>query len=142
MNIYAILKILILNKRFTLTEMQSKLDTFLAMNEITTEQYVELTDLATKNETDMRDDVAELNAKLDALLEYQGLNLRQIDSHQFEVAKEEVASGDYTDPIPWNGESVEIGKWYYTTEKELPREAIKSGVPSSWDDSSYFDWVL
>lgn len=86
-----------------------------------------------------------LNAKLDMLIKYQELMLKQIDDKQFEVVKDAPASGDYTDPIlfvpPMN---VEVGKWYYTEAvgKDLPREAmLTSKNVNSFDDKLVFDWV-
>lgn len=50
--------------------------------------------------------------------------------------------GDYLHPIAYEqGAAVEAGKWYYTDDPELPREAIASGIPASFDDRDFFDIV-
>lgn len=54
------------------------------------------------------------------------------------IKKEEMASGDYTNPIKYvEGMSVEKDKWYYLDDKDLPREAVKSGTPKNFDDEEY-----
>lgn len=54
------------------------------------------------------------------------------------VKKEQMSAGDYTNPIKYeSGMSVEQGKWYYLNDKDLPREAIKSGKPSGFEDGAY-----
>lgn len=51
-------------------------------------------------------------------------------------------AGDYLNPIPYtNGMAVEVGKFYYTDDKDLPHEAIMSGVPAGFNDKEYFDCV-
>ena len=51
-------------------------------------------------------------------------------------------AGDYLNPIPYtNGMAVEVDKFYYTTDKELPHEAMKDGVPTDFNDREYFDYV-
>lgn len=50
--------------------------------------------------------------------------------------------GDYLHPIAYEqGAAVEAGKWYYTDDPELPREAIASGIPASFDDAEFFDII-
>lgn len=88
--------------------------------------------------------IAELQAKLDGLITFMGVK-GQWNGNVFEVIKEEMGSGDYTNPILYKqGMSVELGKWYYTESVgiDLPREAIMSGVPVNFDDNNYFDWVV
>ncbi len=86
--------------------------------------------------------VAELGAKIDALLTYQGLTVREIGNGAYEVIKQQPASGDYLNPILYTaGDAVTTGMWYYTTDKSLPHEAIKTGVPGSFRDRTYFDFV-
>ena len=88
------------------------------------------------------DHVADINARLDAVLKYQGLTVRQTADGVYEVIKETPRPGDYLDPIQWQaGDSVTAGLWYYTDDKILPHEAIQSGVPSDFYDHTYFDFV-
>lgn len=88
------------------------------------------------------DPVADLNSKLDAIMRYQGLTVRQTADGVYEVIKNTPQSGDYLDPIPWQpGDAVTAGLWYYTEDKELPHEAIQSGVPADFYDHTYFDFV-
>ena len=91
------------------------------------------------------DPIKELNAKLDAILESQEIQLNQIDSHQFEVVKPNTPTGDYLDPILFVAPmDIENGKFYYTEEvgKDMPREAIKYALQvESFDSRVYFDWV-
>ena len=88
------------------------------------------------------DPVADLNARLDAILKYQGLTVRQTADGVYEVIKETPRPGDYLNPIPWQpGDSVTAGLWYYAEDKTLPHEAIRDGVPSGFYDHTYFDFV-
>lgn len=82
-----------------------------------------------------------LEEKIDALMEYMGVKVRNMSRGVFEVVKDTPVSGDYIDPIPWVGQSVQTGLWYYTTDKDLPHEAIADGLPSDWEDRAYFDWI-
>lgn len=51
-------------------------------------------------------------------------------------------AGDYLNPIPYtNGMTVEVGKFYYTDDKDLPHEAMRNGVPAGFNDKEYFDFV-
>lgn len=51
-------------------------------------------------------------------------------------------AGDYLNPIPYiNGMAVEVGKFYYTDDKDLPHEAMRDGVPADFNDKEYFDFV-
>lgn len=83
-----------------------------------------------------------ISAKIDALLLYQGLKLRQIDEHQFEVIKDIPApseSGTYLDPIHFvDGMSVTVGLWYIFPDENI-WECIKSGNASY--TSEYFDII-
>lgn len=91
------------------------------------------------------DKVAELTAKLDALMEYQWLTVRMVSKGVYEVVKEEKPDGDYTRPIqiPENGIEVEQGKWYYTDDPELPHEALQDAfvTPDDFNDKTWFDFV-
>lgn len=60
-----------------------------------------------------------------------------------ELGKEvEHATGDYLNPILYkDGMRIVDGKWYYLDDKDLPHEAIKSGVPAGFNDKEYFDFV-
>lgn len=96
----------------------------------------------TEEDLQPKDKLTELENKLEALLEYQGLSLKQIDSRQFEVVKKQVGTGDYINPILFEqGMSITLGLWYYLDDKDLPREAIRSGTPTTFDDREYFDWI-
>ncbi len=88
------------------------------------------------------DPVADLNSKLDAIMRYQGLTVRQIADGVYEVIKHTPQTGGYLNPIPWQpGDAVTAGLWYYMDDKELPHEAIQSGVPADFYDHTYFDFV-
>lgn len=86
----------------------------------------------------------ELEPKLNALFEYQGLTVREVSTGVFEVVKptaEDMPSGDYLNPIRWvEGMSVETGKFYWYDDKDLPAEALKSGVALAWN-KEWFDIV-
>ena len=60
-----------------------------------------------------------------------------------ELGKEvEHETGDYLNPILYkDGMKIVDGRWYYLDDKDLPHEAIKSGVPSGFHDEEYFDFV-
>ena len=84
----------------------------------------------------------DLNAKLDAIMRYQGLTVRQTDAGVYEVIKDIPQTGDYLDPIPWRpGDSVKAGLWYYADDKALPHEATADGYPATFHDPAYFDFV-
>lgn len=86
--------------------------------------------------------INEIEEKVEALAEYMGLKLKQIDERQYEVTKAEVESGDYLDPIHFVAPmEVTFGLWYYTDDKELPRECIRNGYAETFDDRLIFDWV-
>ncbi len=86
--------------------------------------------------------VADVNAKLDAIMQYQGLTVRQTAPGVYEVIKDVTQTGDYLDPIPWRpGDAVTAGLWYYAADKSLPHEAIASGYPATFRDAAYFDFV-
>ncbi len=79
--------------------------------------------------------------KVNALMQYMGLRGRWNGS-VFEVVKSEMGSGDYTNPIRWTpGIFVEVGKWYYTDDKDLPHEALGSGTPVDFNDRAWFDYI-
>lgn len=60
-----------------------------------------------------------------------------------ELGKEVVhETGDYLDPILYkDGMKIVEGKWYYLDDKDLPHEAVKSGIPAGFNDKEYFDFV-
>lgn len=70
------------------------------------------------------------------------LEVEQIDDYQFEVIKDEKPLGDYTNPILLTayGTDVEQGKWYYTTDKDMPKEATRDAFCSAedFDDVTWF----
>lgn len=54
------------------------------------------------------------------------------------VKKEQMSAGNYTNPIKYeSGMIVEKDLWYYLDDKDLPKEAIKSGKPSSFEDETF-----
>lgn len=88
------------------------------------------------------DPVADVNAKLDAILKYRGLTVRQTAPGVYEVIKTTPRPGDYLNPITWQiGDSVTAGLWYCTEDPALPHEAIRDGVPSGFYDRTYFNFV-
>jgi len=97
---------------------------------------------ARKNAPVPRAEMEALEAKLEAVLRYQGLTVREAAPGVYEVIKDVPQTGGYLDPIAWQpGDAVTAGLWYYTENKELPHEAIQSGVPESFRDPVYFDFV-
>lgn len=88
--------------------------------------------------------VKELNAKIEGLMTFMGLT-GSWNGDVFEVVKEKKESGDYTNPIliPENGITTVTGKWYYTTDKELPHEAKQNAFVTTEDffDRTWFDFV-
>lgn len=82
-----------------------------------------------------------VTAKLNALLEYQGLNVELIGGGTYKVIKEtEKPSGEYTNPIQWKeGDAVMVDLYYYYDDYDLRKAALLSGVPTSWLDADYFD---
>lgn len=90
------------------------------------------------------DPISELNARLDAIIEYQGLSVRKVSGRMYEVVKDSASAGDYTNPILWkNGDMAEVGKWYYTETEgvDMPHECIQSGCPLTFYDRMYFDYI-
>lgn len=80
---------------------------------------------------------------LNAIVESQGLTLRQLDGGAYEVVKPQVANGDYLDPILFTpGMVVEEGLWYYDTDKDLPFECIRNGKPMELYDNEFFDVII
>lgn len=71
--------------------------------------------------------------------------LKKISDSIIEVVKKENSEmpiGDYLNPIHFEkGIQVEIGKWYYEEDKELPFECIADGYPQSILDRDYFDII-
>lgn len=89
------------------------------------------------------DTIQEVNAKLDAIMDFMGVRGRWNRS-VFKVVKATMPKGDYTDPILYEvGATIGDGNFYYTETvgKDLPHEAIKSGIPSNFFDREYFDWI-
>lgn len=99
----------------------------------------------TESDLKPKDTLSSIEAKLDMLIKYQELMLKQIDEHQYEVVKEAPSSGDYTNPIHLdsNGLNTVVGKWYYTSDKDLPHEAIVEAFVTNedFDNKSFFDFV-
>lgn len=63
---------------------------------------------------------------------------------EFVEDESSVPDGDYQNPIPYTqGMTVETGKFYYIDYlgKDLPYEAIKTGIPLSFYDRNYFDVI-
>lgn len=105
------------------------------------------TKLMPSKEEHLMERIAELEAQVDALKNYMGVNAIDKGNGVYEVAKpteEETPAGDYLNPIYYvMGMSVDEGNFYYTDEwgKVLPREAIDTGTPLSFNDKRYFDWI-
>ena len=91
-----------------------------------------------KLEEQLENQVALTNAIIDSM----GVSAHDLGGGVFEVIKPNPQTGEYTDPILWHGgDEVVSGYWYYTDDKDLPHEAIKSGIPSGWYDKDFFDFV-
>lgn len=89
-------------------------------------------------EEQLKNQVALTNAIIDSM----GVSVNDLGGGVFEVIKPAQQTGDYTDPILWHGgDEVVSGCWYYADDKDLPHEAIKSGIPSGWYDTDFFDFV-
>lgn len=93
---------------------------------------------------DKPDPVAEVNAKLDGLMTYMGLS-GHWNGQVFEVVKEQMGSGDYTNPIliPAAGLTTTAGLWYYVDDPQLPHEALQDAfvTPDDFYDRTWFDYV-
>lgn len=80
-------------------------------------------------------------AELERIVEALTYTLNRVNERVTEVIKTEdsqMPAGDYINPIKYvAGMDVEQGKWYYDTDLQLPKEAIKDGVPASYDDAEY-----
>lgn len=86
--------------------------------------------------------IDKLKAENSALMEYLGVTVRPIGDGVYEVVKEDPGTGDYTNPIKYEqGMSITKYLWYYLDDKDIPHEAIKEGVPFSFYDRNYFDFV-
>lgn len=101
-----------------------------------------------KNERKQDDNerIAELEAQVEVLTNYMGVSVVDKGNGVYEVVKkeEETTAGDYLNPIYYvMGMSVDEGNFYYNDEwgRELPREAINTGTPLSFNDKNYFDWI-
>lgn len=81
------------------------------------------------------------NAELKATLETLTARFNQISENVIEVEKKddsEMPTGDYLNPIKYEqGMRVTQPYWYYLDDKDLPKEAIKSGYPTGFDDESF-----
>lgn len=101
-------------------ELQTKVDVLYVMGRIDNEEYLDICDK-------------------------QGYRINKISDNAFELVEDEnyeTPTGDYLNPILYaDGDSVEIGKWYYNDDKDLPHEAIASGQPVGFTDRNYFDFV-
>lgn len=54
----------------------------------------------------------------------------------------EAEDGTYLKPFKYTaGMEVIETKWYWLDDKDLPHECIKSGIPTGFDDTEYFDIV-
>lgn len=93
-----------------------------------------------------KEKIADLEAQVEALTNYMGVRVEDKGNGVYEVVKaeEQITAGDYLNPIYYvMGMSVEEGNFYYNDEwgKELPREAIDTGTPLSFNDRRFFDWI-
>lgn len=94
------------------------------------------------NKITVEEKIIQLEEQVNNLTQMQNLLLNQLDEHQYEVIKEGLPSGDYTNPIKWeSGMNIESGKWYYFNDIELPYECIKSGNPKDINNVEYFDFI-
>lgn len=80
--------------------------------------------------------------RLERTIEEMTYTLEQVSANVIEVVKKEdseMPSGDYVNPIRYEqGMRIAQPLWYYLDDKDLPKEAIKSGYPTGWDDESFF----
>lgn len=87
-----------------------------------------------------------MEEKIDALIKYQGLNIKRAEDGTLEVVKDSPSEGDYTNPIriPNTGTTIIKGYWYYTDDKDLPHEAISDAfvTPEDFYDRKLFDFVM
>jgi len=87
-----------------------------------------------------QDKTEELEAKLNALMEYQVLLVKQVGTGVYEVVKEEKASGDYVNPIQWKeGDWITEGLYYYYDDYDMRKGALMSCIPAGWDDADAFE---
>lgn len=61
--------------------------------------------------------------------------------YEFVKKTEPEETGTFLNPILWVGQAVEIGKWYFTVDKDLPHEAVAQGIPNDFYDRQFFDYV-
>lgn len=100
----------------------------------------------TKREQLMRlNEVASLDrpdpmaAKLDALMQFMGVTVRETGHGVYEVVKPELPLGDYVHPIRFvPGMTVQNGLWY--TDGEDIWEALQDGAAESLD-APWFDVI-
>lgn len=84
------------------------------------------------------DPVADLEAKLDALMTYQGLTVRDLGGGVYEVVKADMPTGDYTNPIKWvQGMAVTAGLFYWFDDYDYRLEATADGIPTAWGEPPF-----
>lgn len=85
------------------------------------------------------DQVAELKAQIDALMEFQGLTVKRVGTCVYEVVKaaaENMPKGDYLNPYPFiTGMTVVKGMFY--EHDGLILECVKSGTALKFGGSHF-----
>lgn len=95
---------------------------------------------------ELREQLRQGQQERKALMDYLGLTVRDLGGGVLEIVKARPGTGSYVDPIQWMaGDAVEAGVWYWLDEtyagRELPHQALMAGVPNSFYDREYFDFV-
>lgn len=88
------------------------------------------------------DKTEELEAKLNALMEYQGLLVKEVGTGVYEVVKEEKATGDYTKPIQYVvGQPIMKDLYYWYDDYDLRKGALQSGTSNEnvWENPDWFE---
>lgn len=71
--------------------------------------------------------------------------IKQLSANVQEIIKkddEDMPTGDYLNPIRYvQGMAITVGLWYFLEDKDLPHEAIASGIPNDFYDTGYFDYI-
>lgn len=61
---------------------------------------------------------------------------------EYEKTDEGANSGDYLNPIQYiKGDEAEKGKFYWYTDYDIRQECLKSGIPTNFADTEYFDVI-
>ena len=105
-------------------------------------------DKALENLSKMRT-LAEIQTETIEPSDKQGYDFKIVKLGDVELYREYIPTenpstedGTYTNPFRYvEGMEIVESKWYFLYDKDLPHEAIKSGVPSGFYDTEYFDFV-